>query len=75
MNNKLLAIALISALPMLAIAEEQSKAAEKPVAKEHHMQNSDPSAKKEQAPEHTMRNDNPAPKQVEPKPEHVMRNN
>ncbi len=75
MINKLLVIALISALPVLASAEDKTTAAEKPAPKEHHMQNSNPSPKQEQAPGHTMHNDNPSPKAAEPKPEHVMRNN
>jgi hypothetical protein len=75
MINKLLIITLISTLPVLVSAEEKANTAEKPAAKEHHMQNTDPSAKKEAVPEHTMRNDNPAPKPADPKPEHVMKNN
>jgi hypothetical protein len=75
MINKLLVITLISALPVVVSAQEKMNASEKPIPKEHHMQNSDPSPKKEQVQEHTMRNDDPTPKHVEPKPEHVMRNN
>jgi len=76
MKNILLAIAFFAALPVVVNAQEQMEAAEKPAAKEHHMQNSNPSPKPtEQKPEHVMHNDNPSPKAAEKKPEHVMRNN
>lgn len=73
MNTKLLAIALIALLPVAVNAQAQ---AAKPAAKEHRMQNSDPTPDKEDPkPEHVMRNDNPSPKHEAPKPEHVMKNN
>lgn len=75
MKNILLTIALVSAFPVAVNAQEKMDAPEKPVVKEHHMQNSNPAPKKDQAPEHTMRNDTPSTKHAEPKPQHTMRNN
>lgn len=78
MKKILLAIALLSGLPIVASAEEPATTPDKAAPKEHHMQNADPSAAQEQvqAPEHTMQNSNPAPKS-EPKQEkkHTIRNN
>lgn len=81
MKKIIIAIALIFALPIIANAEESKTDA--PVAKEHHMKNTNPAAQAdESAPmstEHNMRNSDPTPaSKTEPAkkaPGHSMKNN
>lgn len=91
MKKTILAIAVLSALPVIAFAAEQAAAPAAAPEKHHSMQNSDPTpesavdAVKEEvqaAPEHVMKNSTPSPKQAVdavkekvPAPEHVMKNN
>jgi hypothetical protein len=82
MKKIILAIALISTLPVVAIAEQNANTA-KAAPKEHHMQNANPSSTgealqqtPEQVPEHVMKNTDTSSK-PEPKKmaEHHMKNN
>ncbi|MEQ1636787.1 MAG: hypothetical protein ABL903_08835 [Methylococcales bacterium] len=81
MKKIIIAIALISALPLIANAEQKADASSKAAPKEHHMQNANPSSEaveqvKEQAPEHVMNNANPSAKPAAEKaPAHTMKNN
>ena len=82
MKNILLAVALLSALPVVVNAEENAASATKAAPKEHHMQNANPSAAptqesaQKQAPEHVMQNADPASKPASTQEKkHTIRNN
>lgn len=71
MKCKLLTIALIATLPVVAMAQEQAEPTAKPAPKEHRMQNSDPTPSQQQATEHAVSGQ----KETAEKPQHTMKNN
>lgn len=75
MKKILLAIALLSTLPVLASAEENVSPSSEAVPKEHHMRNTDPTPTKPREQVQKQEQEQEQEQEQAPAPKHTMKNN